>query len=177
MTFRCRLSTGLSAGSHIKDYTGSIGDDSSNDYYTARRKDQKTRGGERGKHYLRQKGQAVNKHRDILDAIHKVARYIDGFLLQSQNGCQICSTGLEEVPEKGRSWLSSCKIFGQVLLSSFLFIIYITHALWGKFHQSCSQKLDCGNGTTGGIKLKMCPKVNLYKLLFLIHLKFWSDNM
>lgn len=98
----------LSAGSHIKDYTSSIGDDSSNDYYTARRKDQKTRGGERDKQYLRQKGQAVNKHRDILDAIHKVARYIDGFLLQSQNGCQICSTRLEEVPEKGSSACPDC---------------------------------------------------------------------
>lgn len=53
----------------------------------------------RDKHCLRQKGQAVNKHCDILEAIHKVACYIDGFLLHSQNGCQICSTGVEEVPE------------------------------------------------------------------------------
>lgn len=36
------------------------------------------------------KGQAVNKQCDILDTIHKVARYIDGSLLLSQNGCQIC---------------------------------------------------------------------------------------
>lgn len=47
---------------------------------------------------VRQKGQAVNKQCDILDAIHKVARYIDGSLLHSQNGCQICSTGVEKVP-------------------------------------------------------------------------------
>lgn len=48
---------------------------------------------------LRQKGQAVNKHCDILDAIHKVACYIDGSLLHSQNGCQICSTELDKVPQ------------------------------------------------------------------------------
>lgn len=52
-------------------------------------KTKKNKGRGRDKQCLRQKGQAVNKHRDILDAIHKVARYIDGFLLQSQNGCQI----------------------------------------------------------------------------------------
>lgn len=56
------------------------------------------RGGKRDKHRLRQKGQAVNKHCDILDAIHKVARYINGSLLHSQNGCQICSTGVDKVP-------------------------------------------------------------------------------
>lgn len=51
------------------------------------------------KQCLRQKGQAVNKDHDILDAIHKVARYIDGSPLHSQNGCQICSTRPDKVPE------------------------------------------------------------------------------
>lgn len=51
------------------------------------------------KQWLRQKGQAVNKDCDILDAIHKVARYIDGSPLHSQNGCQICSTRPDKVPE------------------------------------------------------------------------------
>lgn len=51
------------------------------------------------KQCLRQKGQAVNKDCDILDAIHKVARYIDGSPLHSQNGCQICSTRPDKVPE------------------------------------------------------------------------------
>lgn len=69
----------------------------SNVYYT------RTRGRKRAKKREKkpcvgQKGQAVNKHCDILDAIHKVARYIDGSLLHSQNGCQICSTGLDKVP-------------------------------------------------------------------------------
>lgn len=50
------------------------------------------------KQRLRQKGQAVNKNCDILNAIHKVPRYIDGSLLHSQNGCQICSTGIDKVP-------------------------------------------------------------------------------
>lgn len=60
--------------------------------------EEEKKGGGKDKHRLRQKGQAVNKHCDILDAIHKVARYIDGSLLHSQNGCQICSTGIVKVP-------------------------------------------------------------------------------
>lgn len=50
------------------------------------------------KQCLRQRGQAVNKDCDILNAIHKVPRYIDGSPLHSQNGCQICSTGIDKVP-------------------------------------------------------------------------------
>lgn len=56
----------------------------------------------KSKECVRQKGQAVNKQCDILDAIHKVARYIDGSLLLSQNGCQICSTGVEKVPGRAQ---------------------------------------------------------------------------
>lgn len=51
------------------------------------------------KHCVTQKGQAANKDCDILDTLHKVARYIDGSLQHSQNGCQICSTRVDNMPE------------------------------------------------------------------------------
>lgn len=73
---------------------------SPNDYYAETKKVEKSINTVWDK-----RGQAVNEHCDILDVIHKVARYIDGFLLHSQNGCQICSTGIEEVPDWTQEFL------------------------------------------------------------------------
>lgn len=98
----------------------------------------KKKEGKGDKHRLRQKGQAVNKHCDILDAIHKVARYIDGSLLHSQNGCQICSTGVDKVPRWTQvhiSFLSLLLYYGKTPYLELWIIILILPQV----HRCCMQ--------------------------------------
>lgn len=95
---------------------------SSNEYYTG------TKRGGKDKHCLRQKGQAVNKHCDILDAIHKVPRYIDGSLLHSQNGCQICSTGVDKVPGWTQVHIFKSIVYGKMpYLELYIIILILLH--------------------------------------------------
>lgn len=114
-----------------------MGEYSSNENYTG------TKRREKDKHCLRQKGQAVKKHCDILDATHKVARYIDGSLLHSQNGCQICSTGVDKVPGWTQVHISFLRLLVyyeilNTLLRSMNYNFNLTSSV--KIHRCCMQE-------------------------------------